>query len=254
MVGTDRPQFVLFGSSIVEFSFCSEGWGASLAQFYARKADIVLRGYGGWNSRRALQVLDKVFPKDAATQPALVIVYFGGNDSMRSEPSGLGPHVPLPEFIDNMKKIALHLKGLSNKTQVIFLSTPPINEKKVLEIAGDIGRTNELCRTYSEACLDLCKQVGVKAIDLNTAMQQRDNWMNACFVDGVHLSSEGSKVVFREILKVLRDAEWEPSLYWKSMPKEFADILVYNIGPDGKATLATDDREINFYMALEGNL
>jgi isoamyl acetate esterase len=43
-------------------------------------------------------------------QPSLVIVYFGGNDSMGAHPSGLGPHVPLTEYIENMKKIALHLK------------------------------------------------------------------------------------------------------------------------------------------------
>lgn len=28
--------------------------------------------------------------------------------------SGLGPHVPLPEYKDNMKKIAVHLKVLSS--------------------------------------------------------------------------------------------------------------------------------------------
>lgn len=27
------------------------------------KADIILRGYYGWNSTRALEVVDKVFPK-----------------------------------------------------------------------------------------------------------------------------------------------------------------------------------------------
>ncbi|URD72083.1 hypothetical protein MUK42_33623 [Musa troglodytarum] len=27
------------------------------------KADILLRGYSGWNSRRAIAVLNKVFPK-----------------------------------------------------------------------------------------------------------------------------------------------------------------------------------------------
>ncbi|KAH0730250.1 hypothetical protein KY289_001438 [Solanum tuberosum] len=48
-------------------------------------ADVLLRGYFGWNSRRAIHVLVKVFPKDATVQPTLVIVYFGGNDSM-------GPH------------------------------------------------------------------------------------------------------------------------------------------------------------------
>lgn len=51
--------------------------------------------------------------QDAATQPSLVIVYFGGNDSMGAHSSGLGPHVPLPEYIENMKIIATHLKVTS---------------------------------------------------------------------------------------------------------------------------------------------
>lgn len=37
MVGPSRPQFVLFGSSIVQFSYSNHGWGAILADFYARK-------------------------------------------------------------------------------------------------------------------------------------------------------------------------------------------------------------------------
>jgi hypothetical protein len=32
-----RPVFVLFGSSIVQFSFSNGGWGATLADIYARK-------------------------------------------------------------------------------------------------------------------------------------------------------------------------------------------------------------------------
>ncbi|KAJ8443906.1 hypothetical protein Cgig2_032730 [Carnegiea gigantea] len=149
MVGPPRPQFVLFGSSIIQFSFSNDGWGAMLADIYARKvflppfdlivaldmqllelknilavlpsnirlssdlqADIFVRGYACWNSRRALEVLDKVFPKNAPTQPALAIVYLGGNDSMGPHPSGLGPHVPLPEYVDNMRKVATHLKVL----------------------------------------------------------------------------------------------------------------------------------------------
>lgn len=48
--------------------------------------------------------------QDAVIQPSLVIVYFGGNDSMGPHSSGLGPHVPLPEYVENMRKIAIHLK------------------------------------------------------------------------------------------------------------------------------------------------
>jgi hypothetical protein len=32
-----RPVFVLFGSSIVQYSFSNGGWGATLADIYARK-------------------------------------------------------------------------------------------------------------------------------------------------------------------------------------------------------------------------
>ncbi|KAJ1396167.1 SGNH hydrolase-type esterase domain [Sesbania bispinosa] len=242
MVGPVRPQFVLFGSSIVQLSYCDAGWGATLANLYARKADIILRGYSGWNSRRALQVLDKIFPKDAAVQPSLVIVYFGGNDSIHPHPSGLGPHVPLQEYIENMRKIVIHLKSLSKKTCIIFLSSPPINETQISEtlsnVLGQLRRTNESCRIYSEACLELCREMNVKAIDLWSALQQRDDWSDVCFMDGIHLSSEGNKIVVKEILKVLREADWEPSLYWKSMPTEFAEDSPYDpIGVDEKTTV-----------------
>ncbi|XP_010529894.1 PREDICTED: GDSL esterase/lipase At2g38180 isoform X2 [Tarenaya hassleriana] len=223
MVGPGRPQIVLFGSSIVQFSFINGGWGAILADLYARRADIILRGYAGWNSRFGLQVIDQVFPKNAAVQPALVIVYFGGNDSMHPHPSGLGAHVPLPEYIQNMRKIAEHLLSLSDKTRVIFLTSPPVNEKQIQESIGDVarGRKNELCRIYSDALVDLCEEINVKAIDLWTAFQQHDDWLNTCFTDGIHFTELASEIVVREILKVLREADWKPNLHWKSLPVEF---------------------------------
>ncbi|CAL5404632.1 unnamed protein product [Camellia sinensis] len=281
MVGPQRPQFVLFGSSIVQLSFSNDGWGSILADIYARKTcrlgthplhipgtlgrtypqkqaidvDIVLRGYYGWNSRRAVQVLDQVFPKDAATQPSLVIVYFGGNDSMGSHSSGLGPHVPLPEYIENMRKIALHLKSLSDTTRFIFKNSKYFSE---------LVRTNELCRSYSEACIELCREMGMEVVDLWTAFQRRDDWLTACFTNsnrntgekeeihldkgfkntskrienGVHLAAGGSKVVVEEILKVLKEAEWEPCLHWKSMPTEFSEDSPFDlVAYDGKTTI-----------------
>ncbi|KAM0035100.1 putative SGNH hydrolase superfamily [Helianthus debilis subsp. tardiflorus] len=57
-----RPQFVLFGDSITELSFRCGGWGASLTDTYSRKADIVVRGYGGYTTRWALFLLHHIFP------------------------------------------------------------------------------------------------------------------------------------------------------------------------------------------------
>lgn len=42
----------------------------------------------------------------------------------------------------------------------------------------------------------------------------------------------------KEILKKLREAEWEPSLYWTRMPAEFSeDSPYYTVGPDGKTAI-----------------
>ncbi|KAL8206074.1 hypothetical protein R6Q57_009625 [Mikania cordata] len=222
MVGPRRPQFVLFGSSIVEFSFADEGWGAILAGIYARKADVFLRGYGSWNSRQAVQVLDEVFPKDDEVQPSLVIVYFGGNDSVLPHPDGQGAHVPLPEYVENMRKISIHLKSLSDKTRIIFLTAPPVNEAQLLQVLGVDGRKNELCQKYADACVELCQEMGIKAINLCNAFKKHDNWMATCFTDGMHLSPTGSKIVAKEILEVLKEADWKPSLYSEDLPVEFA--------------------------------
>ncbi|XP_009133233.1 GDSL esterase/lipase At2g38180 [Brassica rapa] len=223
MVGPGRPQIVLFGSSIVQYSFSNGGWGASLADVYSRTADVVLRGYGGWNSRFALRVLDQVFPKEAVVQPSLVIVYFGGNDSMPPHPSGKGAHVPLSEFVDNMRKIGEHLLSLSDKTRVIFVSPPPMNERQIELVFGDAikGRRNEVCRPYAEALLNLCNEINVKCVDLWNVIRQQDDWLNTCFTDGIHFTAKASEVVVKEVLKVVREAEWKPSLYWKSLPIEF---------------------------------
>ncbi|KAJ0437703.1 putative GDSL lipase/esterase, SGNH hydrolase superfamily [Helianthus annuus] len=272
MVGPRRPQFVLFGSSIVEYSFGQEGWGAALADIYARKADIFMRGYGGWNSRKAVQVLDEVFPKGIycfrrCSTTISGDSLFRNNDSVRPRPDG--PHVPLPEYVENMRKISIHLKikfttmfdnvtvalinhtistekiyligilrvfnivlvrggeqasgnGLSEKTRVIFLTAPPVNEAQLLQVLGQDGRKNELCQKYADACVELCQEMGIKAINLCNAFKQHDNWLTTCFTDGVHLTPTGSKIVAKEILKVLKEADWQPSLYWEDLPAEFA--------------------------------
>lgn len=44
------------------------------------QADVVLRGYSGYNSRWARLLLPKVFP-ESTPAPKLVTVFFGANDA-----------------------------------------------------------------------------------------------------------------------------------------------------------------------------
>lgn len=60
--------------------------------------------------------------------------------------------------------------------------------------------------------------------------------------DGIHLAEEGSKIVVEEILKVLKEAEWTPSLHWKSMATEFPEDSPYDLVlADGKTTINPSD-------------
>lgn len=47
-----RPVIVLLGDSITETASLEGGWGQLLSKDYIRKADIINRGYGGYNSRQ----------------------------------------------------------------------------------------------------------------------------------------------------------------------------------------------------------
>ena len=56
--------------------------------------------------------------------------------------------------------------------------------------------------------------------------------------DGIHFAPEASKIVVKEIVKVIKEAEWEPSLHYDSLPTEFGENSPYDpVSADGKTTL-----------------
>lgn len=57
---------MLFGDSITEEAFGEGGWGAHLANHYSRSADVVLRGYSGYNTRWAAMVAARAVVAGAA--------------------------------------------------------------------------------------------------------------------------------------------------------------------------------------------
>ena len=53
---TKPTQVILFGDSITQFSFNVGGWGARVADHYQRRADVLCRGFSGYNSRQAATI------------------------------------------------------------------------------------------------------------------------------------------------------------------------------------------------------
>lgn len=223
-----RPRFILFGDSLTELSFSLGGWGAALADRYARKADVVLRGYSGYNTRWALFLLNKIFPPGSEDAPALVSIFFGANDAALPNGSHQRQYVPLSEYKENLLKIVLHVQSLSKNTRVVLITPPPIYEE-TLQVASwkfygakpeDASpRTNITTGLYAKACIEVAKKAEVPVVDLWSCMQKTSGWQTSYLSDGLHLTPEGNAVVFEKLLKVLGDE----GLSFETMPWDFPE-------------------------------
>ncbi|XXG84022.1 hypothetical protein AAC387_Pa10g1637 [Persea americana] len=221
-----RPHFVLFGDSITELSFRPGGWGAALADAYSRKADVILRGYGGYNTRWALFLIDGLFPPTCNSPPIAVTVFFGANDAALLGRTNERQYVPVEEYKENLKKIVHRLKELSPTMLVVLITPPPIDEDGRKEYAQSLygqkaaelpERTNEMAGVYAAQCVAVAKELGVPSINLWSKMQETTGWQKKFLSDGLHLTEEGNALVYEEVVREFNGAHLNAS----SMPYDF---------------------------------
>ncbi|KDD72970.1 hypothetical protein H632_c2680p1 [Helicosporidium sp. ATCC 50920] len=74
-----RPVWLLFGDSITQYGFEPQGWGMHIASQYERRIDLINRGFGGYNTRWALELLPWVM--EGVVKPQLATIFFGANDA-----------------------------------------------------------------------------------------------------------------------------------------------------------------------------
>lgn len=86
------------------------------------QADVVLRGYSGYNTRWALKVIERVFPEvdRGGGAPLAVTVFFGANDASLPDRCSAFQHVPIHEYKQNLHSIVSFLKVLNLRTKIIF--------------------------------------------------------------------------------------------------------------------------------------
>ncbi|KAK1604305.1 hypothetical protein QYE76_027978 [Lolium multiflorum] len=208
-----RPSIVLFGDSITEESFGEGGWGAHLANHYSRSADVVLRGYSGYNTRWASLVAGRAIATLPRSAVAAVTVLFGANDASLPDRASSFQHVPLPEYKDNLRAICAVLRTRWPSAAVILITPPPVDERGRVRYpyGGDVSglpeRTNEVTGRYARACVEVAKQSGLRIIDIWSRMQKFPGWETSFLRDdGLHLTPLGNRLLFEEVVFALRDA------------------------------------------------
>lgn len=208
-----RPAVLLLGDSITQEGTTAEGgWAALLAGHYSRRADVVNRGLSGYNSRWALDGLDSLWAPHGET--ALATIWYGANDAADA---ALNPrqHVPVAEYKANLAELVARVKRRC--ASVVVVSPPPIHEASYRTVfiepragkGAPLDRTLEVSGRYATAAGEVAAASGCAFVDLWTKVQQAAPATGAeqpwgrFFYDGLHLSREGNKLAFDELLSVL---------------------------------------------------
>ena len=214
----NRAKIILFGDSITQMSFSATdcGWGAYIADRYQRRADVINRGFSGYNTNWFLKFAETnagkadLFEHDGVK---LVTIFFGANDA--SDPvHNRRQHVPLEHYKNNIRKIINLAKiNFGSNVAIILMTPPPVSVEGRLKFqrerykeraTGILERTLELSGQYAKAVADISNELNLPLLDLWTIMQAVPSWPSL-LSDGLHLSQKGNRFVGEALLDCIRN-------------------------------------------------
>ena len=229
------PQFLLFGDSITQGA--SHVLHSSLSEWYQRKIDVINRGFSGYTAPAGYDTLIQFFPTHAPStiipHIQLMTVFFGANDACVP---GHPQHVPIGEYKQNLRNIIEHEGVKLHETKVILVVPTPVDEWQL----GNQDRTATITARYADACREVGKEFDLPILDLWTIFMNKAGWNNgqqgpligsraapksevfeALLIDGLHFTPEGYKLVFDELVNVIRNDL--PDLVPERLPQIFPD-------------------------------
>ena len=222
--GYEYGKVVLFGASITQRSFCPGGWGSRVADKLQRRADVLNRGFSGYNTEWGKLILPQLISVESPA-PNAVTIFFGGNDSSLA---GFEPpmHVSLNAFKANIAEMCSYLTKSVGvpKRSVIIISPSPLCDHLWAETCRAYGiptnRRNAVTEQYAVAAMAVGSELGVSTVDLFTALSQKPS-LETYLSDGLHLTAEGEEVVAELVLPLVEQA-------LQDLPPVFPDWMSVN--------------------------
>lgn len=242
-------QFILFGDSLTQMA-CNQALGfafaAELQEVYSRKMDVINRGFSGYSTAHAVKCFPKFFPSPQAANVRFMTIFFGANDACVPTHD---QHVPLEQYKKNLQSIIQHPATRAQNPYIIIVTPPPVNEYQLEGFDNVKGtphpsRTAAFTKMYSEAAREVGASLNIPVADVWTAFMATTGWKEgqplvgsrelpsneqfaSLFTDGLHLMPAGYRVVYDEVLKVIR-TNWPeqapenlPMVFptWREAPK-----------------------------------
>lgn len=216
-----RAVVVLLGDSLTQRGFGRGGWASAISDYYGRRADVLNRGYGGYNTIYGKHVMHALFPKtsDLDTKSKqgkylLVTVWFGANDASTED---FKAYVPLSVFETNMEDMVRHLQLFFHF--IVLLSPPPVHEHtrqayqrhKYGELdKGTLQQTLERSHEYGMSVKKVAEKYNAIFVDVYALMIEQGENVWPSFVgandpdgDGLHLSAEGQTFVAKQVIRAI---------------------------------------------------
>mmetsp|Transcript_22070 Transcript_22070/g.45941 ORF Transcript_22070/g.45941 Transcript_22070/m.45941 type:complete len:275 (-) Transcript_22070:243-1067(-) len=224
------PKILLLGDSITQRGDdpAMEGWAASLRYFYIRRADVVNRGHGGYNSRWGLYVLKELLKRPSYDDLILSTIWWGANDSVLPE---MNPKqfVPVEEYEQNLQEMVDLLLGRVATSKIIMITPPPVDGPKWMEWlaenrtgawgADPPDRETSNTMLYADAVRRVAARNEVALVDLWEGKSKLDPARHLS--DGLHLNSAGNKLVYDAIKATLE------ALYQEILPKDKHQPMIF---------------------------
>jgi lysophospholipase L1-like esterase len=198
MQAQHRPRVLLIGDSITQQSFSTEhcGFGAALSDWLCRTADVINRGFSGYNTRWMRWILPRLLPLEGQSEggerTVLVTIFLGANDAVLP---GETQHVPLDEYEENLEFLLSHVRRFAPTANIVLI-TPPTVDTELWPT-----RSPDAAAEYAAIVRSVARrreEQGLALLDL-ADLATRD------LRDGLHLNASGNKKVFEKLQNLLRE-------------------------------------------------
>lgn len=218
MTGVFLDKLLLFGDSITagvcnpaneEFNF----FGA-LQHHYMRKLDVVLRGFGGYNSDHGNYILRRILDSECTNKGTvrLMTIFFGTNDSAAN-----WQHVSIRTYQQNLREMIN--TALEYDIKVILIGPGPhdeINYPQNVPTIDPDTRLNSRNLEYSNAAKAIAEEFRIPFIDLFHVMMESIGWKDGDSIsvtdntklphllpDTIHFSGMAYEILFEQLLKAI---------------------------------------------------
>ena len=199
------PAALLLGDSQTQLACQAGGWAQQLAEEFVRRADVINRGFSGYNTRMLQTILPDVVTSNLLDRAKIVCIFLGSNDASIVE-ANPEQSVPVEEFGENLLKIISFLlsKGVSKDALVIISPPPVLPEKWTAALNLRPGpslpncKSNDLTKSFAKECREVAKRFNLTFVDLFSHMMDPSNKINlhSALSDGLHLGKEGHDALF----------------------------------------------------------